>query len=250
MQRKFNLTSTVHPERHASLCSTLYVPPQPTLPPSADLRGYNLPVYDQGELGSCTAFAIAKGLREFLELQAGRPATPLSALWLYRHERMAEQDVPDDAGANLVDGLWTLTNSGCAPDGLWPYDVAKFADAPPAEADAAAAAFKVERTMHFVDGDVDGVKHCLGSGFPVAVGLQFYAAFQSEAVAANGQVPMPTEGEQCLGGHAVLVVGFTGDGKFIVRNSWGPDWGDRGHFYIDEAYLRQYGTEFWTARLT
>ena len=33
-----------------------------------------------------------------------------------------------------------------------------------------------------------------------------------------------------LGGHAMLLVGYDdGDGTFIVRNSWGADWGDRGY---------------------
>ena len=39
------------------------------------------------------------------------------------------------------------------------------------------------------------------------------------------------------GGHAVCVVGYRDDGRFIVRNSWGTGWGDHGFCYPSEAYL-------------
>ena len=39
------------------------------------------------------------------------------------------------------------------------------------------------------------------------------------------------------GGHAVAVVGYTSTGRFIVRNSWGTGWGDRGFGYVSPAYI-------------
>ena len=42
-------------------------PAQVALPPMVDLRQLCSPVRDQGQLGSCTGFAIAVGMREFLE---------------------------------------------------------------------------------------------------------------------------------------------------------------------------------------
>ena len=47
-----------------------------------------------------------------------------------------------------------------------------------------------------------------------------------------------TNTESILGGHAVVAVGYD-DSKecFIVRNSWGTNWGDAGYFYMPYAYL-------------
>jgi C1A family cysteine protease len=57
--------------------------------------------------------------------------------------------------------------------------------------------------------------------------------------------------EHVQGGHAVLVVGFDdGQRRFIMRNSWGTDWGMRGYFTMPYAYLidRQLSSDFWQIR--
>ena len=50
------------------------------------------------------------------------------------------------------------------------------------------------------------------------------------------------------GGHAVCLVGYTPD-YFIVRNSWGTSWGDRGFGYAFNAYAEQAFTEAYGAIL-
>ena len=44
------------------------------------------------------------------------------------------------------------------------------------------------------------------------------------------------------GGHAVALVGYS-SGRFIVRNSWGTDWGDDGFAYASLAYAQDAFTE-------
>ena len=39
------------------------------------------------------------------------------------------------------------------------------------------------------------------------------------------------------GGHCVAAVGYRTDGRFIIRNSWGTNWGDKGFAYASEAYI-------------
>jgi C1A family cysteine protease len=59
---------------------------------------------------------------------------------------------------------------------------------------------------------------------------------------------MPKKGEEFLGGHAVLCVGYD-DHKhhFIMRNSWGDSWGDKGYFYLPYEYLLDHNlaSDFW-----
>lgn len=75
------------------------------------------------------------------------------------------------------------------------------------------------------------MKACLTAGLPIVVGFTVYDSFESDAVAQTGDVPMPAPGEQTLGGHCVLVVGYvvrSGRPVWVCRNSWGTGWGDGG----------------------
>ena len=74
------------------------------------------PVYDQGQLGSCTANALV-GAFEY-----DAPAFMGSRLFLYYNERRLEQTIPDDNGARLSDGIACLEKYGLCPESEYPYD--------------------------------------------------------------------------------------------------------------------------------
>ena len=83
------------------------------------------------------------------------------------------------------------------------------------------------------------MKMSLSKANPFVVGIVVYESFESDTVAKSGYVPMPNvTSEAMLGGHAVLCVGYNDIKKvWIMRNSWGTSWGDRGYFYLPYAYL-------------
>jgi C1A family cysteine protease len=91
------------------------------------------------------------------------------------------------------------------------------------------------------------IKEVLAAGKPVLIGMSVYASFENPEVAETGQVPMPKRREQLMGGHAVLVVGYE-QKEYIIRNSWGEDWGDNGYFYLPQEYLSNpsLASDFWT----
>ncbi len=62
------------------------------------------PVYDQGDLGSCTANAVA-GAYEYVQKKSGLPDYTPSRLFIYYGERVLEHSVSEDSGAELRDGL-------------------------------------------------------------------------------------------------------------------------------------------------
>lgn len=217
---------------------------QAMLPTVTDLRNEQAPVYDQGQLGSCTAFAIAKGFREFLQRKNHEQLVPLSALWFYYNERSEDGDVGQDAGSTLSEGFSVLSHKGCAVDTTWPYNIAKFTVRPPKAADATAAANRISAPEQL--GNLDDVRQALASGQDVSFGFTVYDSFRK--IGADGMMPVPGPNENVLGGHAVTAVGYD-DSKqvLIVRNSWSTSWGDKGYFYMPYAAFNRDADDIWTA---
>jgi C1A family cysteine protease len=82
------------------------------------------------------------------------------------------------------------------------------------------------------------MKGCLSQGLPFCCGIQIFSSFENSQVSKTGIVPLPTSRDRCLGGHAVACVGYNDATQtFIMRNSWGPNWGQKGYFTIPYAYL-------------
>ena len=212
------------------------------LPSTVDLRNKMPPVYDQGQLGSCTANAIG-ALFEYEDKDAFMP----SRLFLYYNERAIEHTTSTDSGAMISDGIKSLITNGICQESLWPYNIAKFAVKPPATCYTTALKYRA-LSAHNVAQDVTSMKTCLANGFPIVVGISVYSSFESQDVATSGIVPMPGQNEQCLGGHAVVCLGWTANNYWIMRNSWGTSWGQKGYFLIPFLYLLDSNlcSELWT----
>lgn len=249
MARIYNLKPD--PEDHRDrLYMSVGVTGVAALPDHVDLRAACSSIVNQGELGSCTANAIASGLREYWELQDGTD-TRLSRLWLYWKERSLEGTIQEDSGAMIRDGMKVLQKMGCAQEEDWPYNVYKFKATPSVLSTCNAMNYKIA-AYHRVVSLVD-LKTALADGSPVVIGIEVYESFESGQVEASGIVPLPRRGENCLGGHAVLAVGYDdarrkGTGEVICRNSWGEEWGDKGYFYLPYSYFRSNVSDMWTGR--
>jgi len=219
-------------------------------PVSVDLRSQFPPVYDQGELGSCTANAVA-GLMQFdEEKEHAISATMPSRLFIYYQERVLEGTVGVDSGAQLRDGIKVAVKWGVCPETEWPYNIAEFAVQPPPQAYTDAAKEKALVYLRMSQ-RLSQMRGCLAAGFPYVFGLSVYESFESQAVANTGIVPLPAPGETQVGGHAMCVAGYDDAQQwFIVRNSWGDQWGDGGYGYMPYAYLLDpdLAGDFWTVR--
>jgi len=247
-------------QRDKQYCEHLKVgAPTPT-PASVSLLKQCPPVFDQGNLGSCTGNAIS-GMFGFVQLkELAKPGQSpeefsstyeaASRLFIYYGERALEGSIPYDAGAMIRDGIKVLNKTGVCREKLWPYDVNKFAMKPSAECFAEAAKHKI--SSYYRLNTLDDMIHCLAAGYPFVFGFTVYESFESDEVARTGEVPMPEQGEQVLGGHAVMAIGYNKHySRFLVRNSWGTGWGLQGNFHIPMAYLdpkNQMSDDFWTMR--
>jgi C1A family cysteine protease len=110
------------------------------LPRKVDLSMAMPPVYDQGELGSCTANAIGAAVQFARQRVRQRPDFVPSRLFVYYNERTIEGSVGQDAGAALRDGMKAIAKLGVTSEDQpskawnWPYVAGRFAERPPKQA--------------------------------------------------------------------------------------------------------------------
>ena len=221
------------------------------LPPRVDLSiSPNMPaVYNQGSIGSCTAHAACAAYQfdQNSESTVAHWNQMPSRLFQYYNTRLIEGSTSSDSGGQIRDAVKALVQYGACPASSWPYVTKKFAVKPPASAYTIAAQHKAiqYQSLSQTLGDIKGA---LASGHPVQFGFTVYDSFESQAVATSGIVNLPAAGEQVVGGHAVLIVGYDDRTmRFIVRNSWGADWGMKGYFTMPYAYIinPNLSSDFW-----
>jgi C1A family cysteine protease len=221
----------------------LYQAVSPELVPTdLDLRPEQPPIFDQGQLESCTANGINARL-EAQALEQGEKLNILSRLFLYYNERAMEGTVPYDAGASIRDGMKSVAKQGVCPELEWPYVISQFTKKPPTKCYTDALKF---RSLNYqsVPQALTAIKSALATARGIVLGISVYESFESDAVAETGIVPMPGQNEQMLGGHCVGLVGFTDHGYpdipagyFIGMNSWGKNWGLAGFFALPYQYV-------------
>lgn len=224
------------------------VPLNIKLPLVVDLRPLMPPVYNQGDLGSCTANAAGAALQYQRRREKQVDFSP-SRLFIYWNTRNIEGTVSYDSGATIRDTIKSIANFGGPPEALWHYDISKFTVQPNQQAytagldDRAVEYRRIPRTM-------TSFKQSLATGVPIVVGISVYESFES--IDADGIGDLPRRNEQLLGGHAVLIVGYNEmKQRFIIRNSWGPEWADHGYFTLPYSYFRnsKLSSDFWTINL-
>jgi len=220
------------------------------LPAQVDLRpAEHFPIYDQGHLGSCTANAIAASFH-FDQVRQNLHDFVPSRLFLYYNERAMEGTIEQDSGAYIRDGIKSLNNVGICPEAMWPYDVSQFTKKP-AELCYKEATLNTCKEYARVPQTMEDMNGCLNEGFPFVFGFADLEYFMTHEVASTGIMTMPDYFESELVGHAVQACGYDDEKQcFIVRNSWGEEWGDKGYFYMPYEYLSnpQLAGDMWAVR--
>lgn len=201
------------------------------------------PVFNQGQLGSCTANAACALVECFLK-RMGLPVVVGSRLWNYAMARIREHTLPEDAGANIQDNFASLLKDGLPPEIMYPYDDRNpgvFSNDPRKVAGLATEAHKHRGLGPYaVRQDLYHIKNCLYQRNVLEFGMVVY---NDMFTAPNGDVQMPRSGDSVAGGHALLCYAYTDDivspggGRFFFQNSWGQGWGNQGHGSIPYAYF-------------
>ena len=209
------------------------------MPTSIDIRNLMPPICDQLQLGSCSANSSTS-----YDVFLYNNKVQLSRLFEYYMVREIEGTVNEDSGATNRDNVSSINKNGICEESLMPYDISKFTIPPIEEAIVNAKQYTI--SSYVALSNLTDIKQALAISKPVILGMDVFESFEGSEIATTGKMPMPLSTEKNLGGHSVLVVGYVDANNYlIVRNSWGPGWGDKGYFYMPYEYLTIHTFDYW-----
>ena len=210
-----------------------------SLPPKVDLRPQMSPVEHQGQIGSCVANASAGAVEHLINVTQG-VHYDVSRLFIYYNARKYHDCEDEDSGTFEETAVMSLEEYGVCAESTWPYkDTMKaLTKKPSKEAYKEAKQFKIKEFQQ-VETNLKAWKSALAEGHPIIFGMILFDSFHRHK--KPGLIPMPSSKEMAKGsddGHAMLCVGYSDPDKvFIVRNSWGKEWGDKGYCYMPYDYV-------------
>jgi len=234
--------------------------PDIAMQPAAELPlMQQVPVYDQGQLGSCTA-NMGSAMFRYLEVKAGKAPLNVSRMSLYKYTRQFEgTPLTEDSGAQIRDVFKAMHQYGVAMEEDDPYiDDGRQFTLPPTPIEDLDAV-EHEALFYYRCLDLNTIKASILQGFPVGGGFSVYSYMMSRQMAMTGELQMPANGDTQQGGHAITFFGFddtkkifpSSAGSLLVRNSWGTGWGylNSGNFYMPyEMVTSGLASDFWTLR--
>lgn len=204
---------------------------------SADLRGSFTSIKSQGQVGACASFAFTSVYEYILNKNGKLTESDLSERFLYYNTRKRMGAIDKDSGSNMYDAGKALEEEGLCSEDLCKYvnDFEGHLEAPSAQAYADGLTRRVAEIKNVTIKEQD-IKSALVEGYPVIVSLHLHESFNN--IGSDGFVKRPDDADPVVGWHAMVIVGFSDKDKvFIVRNSWGTDFGDKGYCYIPYSYV-------------
>lgn len=213
------------------------------LPAQVDLRQKWWTIGNQEDTGSCVGWATAEGVVRYHMVQAGKltQSEPLSPrfVWMASKETDEYTTLPESfiegAGTSLKAAMDIARTRGVVTDKLLPFHVATKMYTGDENAFFAEAAQRKISAYFNLRRDLNKWKSWLASHGSLLAGLSVDATWDN-ATATKGKLDKFQPGTE-RGGHAISVVGYRADGRFIIRNSWGTAWGDKGFAYASPAYI-------------
>lgn len=217
--------------------------PVAALPPSVNLQAEWWKIGDQGSTGSCVGWASTDGVLRYHMVKSGKIPKPglLSSrcTWMASKETdeftNRPQSFVEEAGTSLKAAMIFLNKYGAVPESLLPFKLGSTMYAGNENAFYANAASRRINAYYNLGKNLIQWRTWLATQGPFMAGLNVDKTWDN-ATATKGNLDT-FQPNTTRGGHAICVVGYTADKRFIIRNSWGEKWGDKGFAYASEAYI-------------
>lgn len=227
---------------NAQAVSTIAAAPA-ALPASVDLRAAWWKIGNQEDTGSCVGWASTDGVVRYHMVKAGRIAQPglLSprCTWMASKETDEFTNRPETfiegVGTSLKAAMEILRKYGSVPEEMLPFHITTKMYTGDENTFFATAASRRVASYFNLARNLNNWRSWLASHGPILAGLNVDATWDN-ATANQGKLDT-FQPKTTRGGHAICVVGYTSDKRFIIRNSWGTAWGDQGFAYASEAYI-------------
>jgi C1A family cysteine protease len=231
--------------------------PDNILPSKIDLRKQSPYVFNQAGLPSCTQNAVCA---QFDWIQDKNHKKDINAkkfipsrLFLYYNVRKMEGNALKRTGTTIRNTIVSAVKTGICEEKIWPYDIKKFDVEPSKEAYENSQKNLIAQYARVTQNELQ-IKLCLKQGHPISFGMIIFDPwYYDKNLRTTGIIPLPKSTDKRIGGHAMLIIGYDDNKKwFIVQNSWGNQWGDKGYCYIPYSYIldKKLAYDFWVIRDT
>lgn len=212
-----------------------YLAPAAPLPRKYNIPEKPTPVRSQMKEGACVGFALAVGVKEYQEQIDYKRFVALSPRYIYEE---AKKISGHKSGTTLKAAMQVVKSKGVCEEMYWPYRVPQVISKD-SKADENAAKYKVRTYARITN--LRQLKGSLVQFGPILIGVKVYKSIHN--IKSDGIVPTPNKmwpsNWKPIGGHAVCVVGYDDDRQLIkFKNSWGPEWGEKGYGYFSYKYLQ------------
>jgi C1A family cysteine protease len=217
------------------------------LPASVDLSAYDVPVGNQGEVGSCVSWAINYSQMGWYATHAGRP-TEFAPMYSYSQIHVSNS--ADGGGAYSGDAYQVAMTQGIDTQSDYSQGNYDFTDLPTTTERSHAAGYRVGSFSYLYSGTpgtgaVSAIESAVASGNPPALMIKVYPAFDNLSATNHTLDVSQVDPSAYLGNHEVLVVGYDASG-IRIENQWGTNWGQAGYANLNWDFVEQYSLEATT----
>ena len=220
-------------------------------------KQWQTPIRDQGNRGTCVAFASLAGIEWFYKRFHGQ-TRDLSENHAYNvFMSKVGSNCMTDPGLKTVDAADYLRTERVCEEVASPYVNPKASSCSviPAACSVTkkhgiAIAAKFFAPAYGGTGDevatnTSYLEALVNLGMPVVMGVHVAGTDWSDGSAESGviDVQKTSSGQPAasMGGHAMLLVGYNSTSNyFIFKNSWGEDGGHDGYYHLSYEYMQTY----------
>jgi len=212
-----------------------------SLPDTVDHRRYLIgPVRNQGDEGVCAAMA-ASSMKEFQEKRDAGLCDHLSPRYVYTKAKKRD-GFPGREGTTLRTVMGVLLTNGICLESTWPY-IPHHPGRGANYADDEANGFRIDSYAKLTT--ILDMEKCLAGNGPFPLGLDIADCWMA---VKDGIIPDPPRRYHSNGGHAVLCCGYDRKTKqFLIRNSWGEEWGKMGYGWISYRHVSKCLISAWSS---